>query len=147
MQLIETNDGTAVYRGKNSERLWTVYWKRGEMAVALKEGEKPKGGTLDDVHGQIFKVDKPASTYRADHGKVDRPSNTLNLRDHVRVESLDPKFTLTCDSLTYEGTPKIMKAKGHVEITGSLSTVGTVEELWTTADFSKIASPDQFNQP
>jgi lipopolysaccharide export system protein LptA len=124
-----------------------VFWKKGELAVALKEGEKPKGGHLQTVHGVIFKADKPANTYQSDRGQVDRQANLLKLMDHVRVDSVDPKFTLTCDSLTYEGKRKIMKAKGHVQILGAISSVGTIEELWTNADFSKIASPDQFDQP
>lgn len=117
------------------------------MAVISNNSKAPKGAVLQTVHGEIFKNERVVSTYKADTGSADKKSQILTLTGGVQVVSNDPKMTLTCDQLTYDSQRKLMKAKGHVAVTGELSTVGTLDELWSTSDFSKIASPELFDKP
>lgn len=146
-EVIKTHNGEATDRGTKDERLWTIYWVDGDIDLPAKGPQKLDKGTMTDVHGQIYKDPVVASTFKAKHGTADREAQILTLTDQVEMISNDPDFTVTCDKVIYDAKKKIIKALGHVQVSGTLSTVGTIDELWATPDFKKIASPSLFEQP
>ena len=146
-EVIRTHNGEATDRGTNDERLWTIYWVDGDIYLPAKGPQKLDKGTMTDVHGEIYKDPVIASTFKAKYGTADKDSQILTLTDHVVINSSDPEFTLTCDKVIYDAKRKIVKAIGHVRVLGTLSTVGTIDELWGTPDFKKIASPQLFTKP
>jgi lipopolysaccharide assembly outer membrane protein LptD (OstA) len=146
-EVIRTHLGEATDRGSKDERLWTIFWVDGDIDLPAKGPQKLDKGTMTNVHGQIYKEPVIASTFKAKHGSADREAQILTLTDQVEMKSNDPDFTVTCDKVIYDAKKKIIKAIGHVHISGTLSTVGTIDELWATPDFKKIASPSLFEQP
>ena len=109
----------------------------------------PKAGAKfsgEIVTGEIFKDNKVSCTFSAVNGEGDRDSEILTLTNRVRVVSKAPACTVTCDKLIYYGDKKFFKAIGNVHVLGTMGSVGTIDEVWATADFQRIATPDMFNQ-
>ena len=126
--------------------LWNVAWKTGE--VTITPGDKSTGatGNMIGVSGEIYKKGKTACTFTSDKGGVDKLKTILTLIGHVKLVTKDPTATLECDRMVYDGKLKIVKAYGHVRISGTSNTEGTIDELWATPDLKKLASPDLFYQ-
>jgi len=110
-------------------------------------GNLSKEGVMNEVNGQIFKEEVVACTFSAKHGSMNSQSNILILTDNVHINAQDPKGTLTCDTLTYDGKKKFFKAHGHVQIAGTMGTMGPFDDVWATPHLDKVASPDRFDQP
>lgn len=104
-------------------------------------------GKMKGVWGEIYKAKHVACTFKSDQGDASQATQILTLNDHVVVVAKDPIATLTCDRLVYYGAQKFFKAIGHVQIVGTTSSVGTIDELWATPDLKKFATPDMFKQP
>jgi len=145
--MIDSKDGVATYWGAKNEKAWTIHWAKGATAMPSHAGNQMQAGRMEDVDGQIFKNETVACTFRAKHGIADKSTHILVLTDNVQVVAQNPKATLFCDELTYDGNRKFFKAHGHVRILGTMGTVGTLEEVWATPHLDKVASPDMFDQP
>jgi len=145
-ETIETTEGFTTYHGSNGEKLWKVFWNKGEFTGSASGSKIASTADMTGVHGEIYKAEKTASTFKADHGAANDETKILTLTDRVQIDSKDPAFTLTCDRVDYDGKLKIIKAHGHVRVLGTISTVGTLDDLWATPDFTKIASPKLFDQ-
>ena len=141
-QTIITKTGEATYRGTKNEKLWTVFWDKGDF-TGSGQGSTSTTAEMSDVHGQIFQDPKVASTFKSRHGSANSGTKTLVLTDHVVMESHDPDFVVTCDKVVYDGKRKVLNATGHVQVLGTFATVGTIDELWATPDFSQFATSAQ----
>ncbi len=146
MQTINITDGSATYLGTKNQKMWLIRWKSGVAMITPSDPKANSMGNLLSVSGEIYQKNKVASTYTADRGQGDKQKQKLTLTDHVHVVASNPAVTIDCDHMTYDGRLKIIRAKGHVHVTGALSTVGTLEEIWTTPDLQLIATPEMFNQ-
>ena len=100
---------------------------------------------MKGVTGEIYNDKGVACKFKSDRGAANNLTKTLTLIDRVQVDSGDPKATLQCDRLIYDGNRKFLKAQGHVMATGTMRTVGTIDEVWATPDLKKIATPDMFD--
>jgi hypothetical protein len=126
----------------NQQRLWTVKWQSG--IVDFYETGKDFTGTLTTVTGTIFNDQGAACTFAGDRSRVDKAKDVLILEGRVRLISVDPKMTLTCDKLRYEAGNKLVKAQGNVRIVGEGGTVSGLQEIWTTPELNLVATPDAF---
>lgn len=144
--LIDVTAGDATTIGKNNERIWRVYWTTARVSVP-GGAQQINTGSMNGVHGQIFRKDSVVCSFKSDHGWADNTDKVLTLTDHVRIESQKPPILLLCDKVVYDGNRKFFRAVGHVHVLGTMGTVGTLDELWATPDLNRIASPGLFKQP
>ncbi len=139
--------GDATCRGNRNEKVWLVHWSKAKILVPSDSGTKLKTGAMVGVHGEIFKKNNVACRFRSDDGDADNTQKILVLRHHVRIESPQPVVTLLADRVVYDGVRKLFKAKGHVQVQGTMGTVGTLDEMWANQDLTRIGSPGLFKQP
>lgn len=150
--------GNGLVKSAPPERksLWFVEWDSARIDVV----DSPKndllgGGRLERVRGYLFDEGKPGSTFRGDRGVGDKEKKTLTLRGNVHVVAPDkdasgkksntPAAELTCDQIVYDAEKKVIRALGHVKVTGEIGTIGTLSEVWATPDLNRIATPDMFD--
>jgi len=145
--VIGSKGGDATSKDKKNEKFWTIFWQTGEVTISSSGGGRLQTGLLHGVRGEIYKKNSVVCRYKADNGTADDATRILVLTDHVQIDSVSPHLTLTCDKVVYEGNKKFFKATGHVQVLGTMGTMGTLDEVWATSDLTKIASPSLFNQP
>jgi hypothetical protein len=147
--IIEGKTGTTVYRGSKDEVLWTASWDRGEIRLPPTGAKTGTFGSTTNVSGAIYERGKISCLYKADQSfAVNAPrKKTLVMTNHVSVDSADPKGTLLCDKLVYDGIKKFFIATGHVQVLGTLGAKGTLDEVWANPDLTEIASPELFEKP
>ncbi len=146
---VQTNTGEATYKGKDNEKLWTIHWEQGSFSMPKPGNKKESSGSMIGVFGDIFREGKVTCKFKANKGSAFESSTTkrLTLTDHVRLDAQNPAVTLLCDELVYDGIKKFYKAKGHVQILGTVGSKGTLEEVWANADLTKLASPELYDKP
>ncbi len=125
-------------------KLWTVRWEHADLTMG---SESQQSGKMETVTGEIYRDGHRISTFAGDTGHGSQTNQTLELDGHVKVIGADPKGTLTCDRLEYDGQAKILKAKGAVTYDGANGILGPLPELWATPDLKEISSPELFKKP
>jgi hypothetical protein len=125
---------------QKKEHLWTVLWNSAKLHPDTEQFD------MDAVNGMIYDHAKTASRFRSDTGFANRKTAELKLRGNVRVVGVQPPITLTCDEVDYDGKIKIAKARGHVHVDGPMGGLTGMQELWTSPDLTRIATPDAYRR-
>ncbi|HVT11612.1 MAG TPA: LPS export ABC transporter periplasmic protein LptC [Fimbriimonadaceae bacterium] len=138
--------GEATIRGELPRRdlIYHITWGEGVIQVG---NEGIFAGTMDAVSGEFYEKGTPASTFRADHAKADRATDTLTLTGHVTVVSKTQDATLTCDKVEWRNKEQIVKAFGHIEIRGGNGIISGLDELWATPKLDYISTPGMYKKP
>lgn len=101
---------------------------------------------METVTGEIYRENVQVNTFSSETGNGAKPNHQLILSGNVKVIGLNPKGTLTCNNLVYDGLAKVLRAKGSVVFDGPTGIVGPVSELWASPDLKEIATPTLFNK-
>ena len=126
------------------ERIWTVRWKTAEIEYT---DPKEYGGWMEGVEGTLYQHGKPVSTFRADRGRANKATETLQLEGNVQVRGTRLGATLRAARLEWDAKREIVRALQGVTIEGEWGTTGPYEELWATPNLDRIATPSQFDKP
>lgn len=105
----------------------------------------------------MYKDGSAANTFQADSARAEKDTfltrpyvKFLTLTGHVRIDAhvtVDAKerqTTLTCDRLEWYAKEKLMKAFGHVEVSGTLGQLSGLNEVWASPELKTIATPNMF---
>ncbi len=103
-------------------------------------------GHMNSVTGSLYKGGKKICDYKADGGFADKSQNVLKLKGNVQMKSLDPDATLTCEEVEFLAGEDLIKAKGNVNVVGSLGAMDTDGELWASSDLRRVATPSMFKK-
>lgn len=104
------------------------------------------GGQAKGIEGEFYRASKVTSTFRAEEGRVNRATQTLELFGNVVIHSREPAATLRCDRMRYESDRKVIKASGNVTFKLRSGAVGTLPEAWTNPNLDVIATPSLFGR-
>jgi hypothetical protein len=133
--------------GAKRVELWTVSWQ--QMAVKLgKDGVSE--GRMHGVHATIYRGSGDGVTVSSEYGsgdKLDSKHKMLELTGNVTVRSKDKKSVLTCNSLRYDPSTRLLYASGNVLFKNPVGSIGTFSQLLATSDLKKVGTPDEFNLP
>lgn len=140
---LNVGPGQGHFRTETAKRepLWDVQWQKGDV---ITKDQGVTGGMLRNVTGQLYNHSRPGTKFKGDEAKAFQLAQTLTLIGNVKMTSLDPAVTLTCDRVFYDAKRKVIKAFGNVKVTSRMGTIGTLTELWTTPDLKVVATPNLF---
>lgn len=122
-------------------RIWEIRWKKAQLEYA---DDMHFGGTMDTVTGTIYHEGEAVSDFRADSGRAEKESERLTLDGNVRITARKGGGVLTCESLEWLPSRRLVAAKGKVRFEDDVYEAGTFSELWATPEMDAIGTPDRF---
>lgn len=139
---LNTEAGSIARRDPASKRtLWSVAWKSAKLEYT---DDNRFGGTMEAVSGTIYQDGKPVSDFTADSATASKADNTLELSGKVVVKAREPKGSLSCRSMRYDGMIERVEALGGVRVETELYQMGPFERVYAKPDLSRVATPDMF---
>ena len=139
---VRTSSGTSPFYSAPpaSELLWEIHWEDARIEAT---GKEDVSGEMNKVTGTVYEKTKVKSRFSALKAVANRASKQLELRDTVRLTSLNPDATLRCDRVIYFGNLKRFHAVGRVMVQTKLGNVGPIDDLWANADLTKVATNEE----
>lgn len=122
--------------------LWTIEW---ESATLEYTTDQKFGGTMKNVKGVFYAKGEPASTFVAVEAIADRGTSSLRLVGGVRVTNENPKGSLFCGELVYDGVKGIIDAQKGIEVDYESYRVRGIEALRANAQLTVVATPESFD--
>ncbi len=162
---INASGGEATELDANRLPLYHVVWTSAQIDVADQSGIN--AGTMNGVAGEMYEKGKVVSTFKADHAWANRAALTPNGPYYLRILVLTGSVTaeskirgkplarspgpiqatMACDKLEWHNNEKIVKAFGHIRISGTYAVLSGLDEVWATPDLKYFATPSMFKRP
>jgi hypothetical protein len=106
---------------------------------------------LQQVEGEIYEDGDLASRFRGEEGELDQGRQRLELREDVRVvsvesEEIEQELTLSADRIVYQEENGYISAEGNVTVESDQFVFGPVPELLATPDLRLFGTPEEFEE-
>ncbi|HMS56054.1 MAG TPA: LPS export ABC transporter periplasmic protein LptC [Fimbriimonadaceae bacterium] len=139
---VNTGVGEVIRRSDSGqEDLWKVSWKSAKLEYT---DDSRFGGAMNDVSGVIYENGKPVSQFTATEAVASKEDNILLLSGEVKVTSVKPEGTLSCEEVRYDGEKRRIEASGNVRVDSGLYSAGSFERVYARPDLTMIATPEWF---
>jgi hypothetical protein len=129
--------------GVEQRKLWSIQW---QSARLLAGDESLETANLQTVAGTLYRNNKPVGTFKSEAGRTDRPEDELELSGKVALYGLENRTRITCKQLVYYPRQNVIKLRGEVRMTAPGMKGDLGEEVWATADLSRVATPREFKR-
>lgn len=131
-------------------KLWNIRWQTADLAF---DDSGEFSGTMEGVHGVLFKDGRESSTFEARTGTADKSSRVLLLEGSVVVESKDPSVKskdpsgrMECESMRWDPDREIIEATGNVRLETKEGILGPFDSLWFSPELKVAGTPDMFKE-